>query len=141
MPLTPTCEGAFSGPIAPQVALSPLGNFGGCTSIGKVNLSGRRRSRQAAKDPFLKALLTGSCALERVPTSKGIFSRSQDCNELIISQKLINLLCWNDVVAFHAQPVLQVYAWKASSGAGSAPENNLLESCRPSPRARPRYAR
>ena len=51
---TLTCKGAFLGLVVLHVASSPLGDVCSCAITGKVNLFGRRRSRQAAKDPFLK---------------------------------------------------------------------------------------
>jgi hypothetical protein len=74
------------------IASSPLGDVSSCTEAGKVNLFGRRRSRQVAKDPFLKALLTGSCAPESIPAGIGNFwQKSKFTSELSAIQMLINL--------------------------------------------------
>ena len=67
----PVCQGAFSGLVALHVASSPLGNLCGCARTKKVNLSGRRCSRIAAKGPFPQALLAGSHAPESIPAGIG----------------------------------------------------------------------
>ena len=67
----PVCQGAFSGLVALHVASSPLGNLCGCARTKKVNLSGRRCSRIAAKGPFPQALLAGSYAPESIPAGIG----------------------------------------------------------------------
>ena len=67
----PVCRGAFSGLVALHVASSPLGNLCGCARTKKVNLSGRRCSRIAAKGPFPQALLAGSYAPESIPAGIG----------------------------------------------------------------------
>ena len=86
----PVCRGAFSGLVVLHVASSPLGNLCGCARTKKVNLSGRRCSRIAAKGPFPHALLAGSCAPESIPAGTGnMLQKSKFVSKLSALRMLI----------------------------------------------------
>ena len=65
-----TCDIAFNAVMSLSRA-STRGSYSRIEGVTKVNLSGRRRSRIAAKGPFPQALLAGSHAPESIPAGIG----------------------------------------------------------------------